>query len=483
VSARRQFRRIASFELRVLMADRTLWLTLGLLLLLIVYAMSNGIAQTAVRDASAVQTARQDQTKRERLVDRVRRMMAGQYLPEDPFANPVDPTAVGGGMGAAHAVLPSAPLAPLAFGQSDMQPNEYRVTTRSRVSFMQDAEIENPWNLLNGRFDLAFVMTWLLPLLVFASSYNLLSAEREQGTLRLLLSQPLHLRTLLLAKLSVRAALLLGTAVLIPIVLLLLFRSQSRTSMALVDLLQWAALVIAYGSFWFALCAWVNTLGRTSAFNALVLIGSWVLLVLVLPLLVNLLVSVRHPAPSRIELATQTRIVTTENLSRLQERFGSEYVHVSRPDVLLPKDGRLAVSERMRAFFLHNQALDAQLDGLLDRFDVQLERQQRLVDRWGFLSPAITVHEGMAALAGNGAQRYLEFQRQVKAHHESWKAWFEPRVLEGLAITTDDLQRLPRWQWRETRAAATPLRLLQLALIAGVLLALALHRLRRFRPV
>lgn len=483
MSARTQFRRIAAFELRVLIADRTLWLTLGLLVLLIAYALNNGVAQTAERDASTTQTVQQDQTKLERLADRIQRMTAGQYVPEDPFANPVDPSAVGGGMGAGHAILPSAPLAPLALGQSDMQPNEYRVTTDSRVKFMQDAEIENPWNLLNGRFDLAFVMTWLLPLLVFASSYNLVSAEREQGTLRLLLSQPLNLRTLLLAKLSIRAVLLLGTAVSLPVLVILLVRTEARTPAALLDLLLWAALVAAYGCFWFALSAWVNTLARSSAFNALVLIGSWVLLVLVMPLLVNLLVDLRHPAPSRIELATQTRIVTTENLQRLQHRFGTEYLHVDRPDVLIPRNGKLEVPERLRAFFLHDQALDAELDALLDRFDVQLEGQQRLVDQWGFISPAITVHEGMAALAGNGAQRYLEFQRQVKAYHEKWKAWFSPRILEGRAIAPSDVSQLPTWQWHEVPTAATALRLLQLASIAGLLLTLAVRRLRRFPTV
>jgi ABC-2 type transport system permease protein len=483
MSARGYFARVAVFELRLLMADRALWLTLGLLALLITYGLYNGVQQTRHRDSSATQTADQDQARHARLADNQRRMLAGEYMPGDPFANPVDPSAVGGGMGARHAVLPSASLAPLAFGQSDMQPNEYRVTTDSRVSFMQDAEIENPWNLLNGRFDLAFVATWLLPLLVFALSYNLLSIEREQGTLRLLLSQPLPLRTLLLAKLAVRAALLLSIAVLLPMVLLLILRPEARAATALSDLLLWALLVVAYGSFWFALCAWINTLARGSAFNAMVLIGAWVLLVLVLPLLLNLLVGLRHPAPSRIELATQTRIVTIQNLNRLADRFGSEYQHVNRPDVLLPKDGKLEVPERLRAFFISEQTLDAQLDALMDKFDTQLELQQSFVDRWGFVSPAVVVHEGMAALAGNGAQRYLEFQRQVKQYHDDWKAWFAPRILEGLAITPGDLPQLPTWRWREMPAAETPLRLLQLASMAAVLLTLAMRRLRRFPVV
>lgn len=477
----RSFTHVARFELRLLLADRSLWLTLGLLVLLMGYALFNGAQQTRERNVSASETVEQDVARQQRLVDGMRRILAGE-LPQDPFANPVDPSAVGGGMGARHAILPAAPLAPLAFGQSDIQPNEYRVTTRSRVRFMQDAEIENPWNLFNGRFDLAFVITWLLPLLIFGLSYNLLSGEREQGTLRLLLSQPLRPRTLVSSKLTVRAGLLLGTTVLLPALALLLFREEARTTGALPDLLRWAALVLAYGGFWFSLCAAVNSLGRGSAFNALVLIGSWVLLVLVLPLLLNLLVGLVHPAPSRIELATQTRIAMIRSLNQLDEQFGSEYRHVEQPEVLIPRDGRLDVPERLRAFFSANLALDAELDDMMDHFDEQLARQQRMVDRWGFLSPAVVVHEGMAALAGNGAQRYLSFQQQVKVYHEHWKAWFEPRILEGLAVMPDDLDRFPQWQWRESSAGATFWRLAQLLTFCVLLLGYSLWRLRRYTP-
>jgi ABC-2 type transport system permease protein len=259
----------------------------------------------------------------------------------------------------------------------------------------------------------------------------------------------------------VRAALLLGVVALVPMAPLLVLRPEARA--ATMDVVAWALLVVAYGSVWFALCAFVNALARSSAFNAMTLVGTWVVLVLVLPLLLNLLVNQLAPAPSRIELATETRIVTIRNLNQLSDRFGTEYTHVGRPEVLRPKDGRLEVPQRMRAFFLAAQALDAGLDGLMDRFDAQLAHQQSLVDRWGVVSPAVVAHEGMASLSGNGSQRYLEFQRQVKTYHDAWKAWFAPRIVDGLAIQPEHLAQLPAWHWREVTSGETGWRLLQLA--------------------
>src|SRR5262249_26495425 len=158
-----------------------------------------------------------------------------------------------------YVVAPNAPLAALAIGQSDMIPNYYAITYRSKVQFMYDTEIENPWNLLGGHFDLAFVIVYLLPLTIFAVSYNLLSSEREDGTLRMLSSQPLNISTLLIGKVAARAVCLLGCATLLPIAFLLIMEPATLNMQQLALVLSWAALVAAYGLFWFALAVLVNT--------------------------------------------------------------------------------------------------------------------------------------------------------------------------------------------------------------------------------
>ena len=91
-----------------------------------------------------------------------------------------------------------------------------------------------------------------LPLLILALSYNLLSVEREQGTLRMLLSQPLTLATLVLGKITVRAVVLGCVALMVPVLGLLLARPETRAPAQLLLLGCWAVLVVAYAAFWFA---------------------------------------------------------------------------------------------------------------------------------------------------------------------------------------------------------------------------------------
>jgi ABC-2 type transport system permease protein len=445
--------RIIRHELGVLAADRSLWVVSAALAALCAYALANGLEHASARDAARAEAISQEAVANDELRASWRRVMARQE-PPDPWANPTDPSLVGGGLATRYAVLPALPLAPLALGQSDMLPDSYAITTASRVEFMYDSEIENPWNLLTGRFDLAFVVTYLLPLFVLGWSYNLLAGEREQGTLRLVLSQPVRLGAVVAAKLVVRAGVLAAVSVVAPIVALLISRPPLRSEAGLPLLAGAAALITAYALFWFALAVLVDALASSSELGALVLVSSWVVLVLVFPVALSLGAALASPAPSRAELATETRTITAQSLARFADEFGSDYRHVDDPEQLLPKDGHLEVPERLRAFFRASRELDARLERALLAFDSQLAGQQAIVDRLGVLSPAVVVHEGLAALAGNGRPRYQHFQAQVTAFHAEWRRFFEPRVHEGLAITEADLAALPRFEWVEPAPGA-----------------------------
>ena len=434
-------------EWKLLRADRSLALVLGLLALMIGYGFYNGLKETQVRDQMVATVIKSEAAVAKANLESLRQVNAGTLKP-GPFDNPANPATIGNGSGR-HAVIHSAALAPIAIGQSDMMPNYYRIGTRSKVEFMYDSEIESPWNLLSGHFDLGFIMVFLLPLLIFALTYNLLSSEREAGTQRMLLSQPLSIGTLVAGKLLVRAIAVLLVASLLPIILLLLFRPEIRAASQIGGLLLWSGLIVGYGAFWFALAFAVNSLRLSSAANALILIASWTMLVLVVPVLLNLLAEQVSPAPSRTELAIQTRVIQADNLRRYDDLFSGDYRYIDEPESLLAKSGRIEVPERTRASFLARRDMDRRIDILLDRFDEQLEQQQSVVDRTSFTSPAIILYEGLTAIAGTDGRRYLAFRQDVSAFHDRWRRFFEPRVLNGIAMTEQDLLALPEWRRAE----------------------------------
>lgn len=441
-------------ELRVLIADRSLALVCGLLVLMIGYGLFVGFKQAQLRERMVAEVLARQEAAEKSNKDLLDQVLAGRDAPL-PFSSPANPAAMAGGLAGRYVVLPNASLAALAIGQSDMIPNYYAITYRSKVQFMYDTEVENPWNLLAGHLDLAFVIVFVLPLLIFAISYNLLSSEREQGTLRMLCSQPLAISTLLVGKVAARAVCLLSGAAVLPIAFLLIILPATRGLQELILLLSWGALVTAYGLFWFAVAVLVNTAKRSSSANALILTAIWTVLVLIAPIAINVVVSWLSPAPSRTELASRTRVVTAESLRRYENLYSADYRYTSNPDVLTVKDGHIEVPERMRAFFLAKKDVDERIEELLQLFDQQLAAQQQWVDRFAFLSPAIIVNEAMSSVAGNGSRRYLVFKRQVESFHNAWRRYFYPRILEGRAITPSDLTSLPRWTWIEEAPAET----------------------------
>lgn len=401
-----------------------------------------------------------------------------------PFEyDPRRPAVLGVTAGPRYATLPATALASLAVGQSDLYPSYYKVTSRSRLTFLDADEIENPGNLLAGRFDVAFVVVYLFPLLILALSFNLLAAERESGTLALVLSNPIALRRLLWAKVLARGSVLVLIAVGIAAAGVLASGVEAGAS-ALLLMLLWAAVLLGYGAIWFGLALLVNLTRMASATCALVLAGFWLGLVLLLPTSLNVLVNARYPVPSRVELITAMRAASNEAAamgSTLLARYLEDHPELGG------KNDSTALNDFQARSALVARNVDSAVQPVLQRFDVQLNAQQRLVDRFRFTSPALLAQEALSDLSGTGATRYRQFRTQVEQFHVAWAGFFVPRILAQRLVSAAELEETPVWAWREETAGALTQRVAQpilaLWLIAVALGVWAARRARRYRLV
>ena len=154
-------------EWRLLRADRMLRVMVAVFAVLLVAALLNGLAWTRFQRATLADLRSQDAVRFASYVDTLKAMapdapIAGPFAPD-----PRNPMTIGS-RGGTLAALDPMPLAPLAVGQSDLLPYYLKVTTGGRQGVLKGDEIENPTNLLTGRFDLAFVIVVLFPLLILA---------------------------------------------------------------------------------------------------------------------------------------------------------------------------------------------------------------------------------------------------------------------------------------------------------------------------
>ncbi len=469
---------LASFEWRLLRADATLRAFGVLLIALTAYGLYNGRAWVGFQQETITRVSTEESTRLAGHQATLERIARGDTAGIASWTNPLIMNAAGTTHLTRYAILPHAPLAAFAVGQSDLYPFYTRVSMRSKQTFIGNDEIENPVNLMAGRFDLAFVTIYLLPLLILALSYNLVSAEREDGTLDLTLSQPVDARRVILTKLMVRLAVVGGAAVALVVLGALLTGASLTAPGALPRLAMWTAVVLLYAAFWFALAVLVNIWRGSSATNAVILLTAWLAVVVVVPSLYNAAITTLRPSPSRVELTTAIRAATNEANEKGTVLLQKYYL--DHPELMGGADAN--PSDFATRSIVVQEAVDSSMAPTLAEFDRRLLAQQALADRYRFASPALAVQAALFDLAGTSVHRYQHYQRQLDRFHQAWQQWFFPKVFAKALLTTEDIGRLPVFRYEEETVGAIAARvwptLLGLLLPTVLLAGLAATRMR-----
>jgi ABC-2 type transport system permease protein len=468
-------------ELRMLLANRFVAFVLALLFGLLVLAAWNGATRIASTEANAARL-----NDGERTLQQALRGAAERYA-RDPSGDPpsaVSPGNVGLSLLGHYAVMPSGTLAALSIGQSDVQTNWYRVTAHPPHTFFNTSEIGSPLAQALGTFDVAFVLIFVMPVLIIAIGFDLLSREKEGGTLALLAAQGVRLRDLILAKATARAALFLPVLVgSLALAAWIAVGSGDAPELG-PRLLGVIGVASAYALFWFALCMAVASLDLRSDTNGVLLANLWLVFVLVLPSFVNLAASLSYPAPSRVALTTEMREAT---------ELADEQAAEARDAYLFdhPELAGAGAGSQLDAFYLTVLASDAAVDRavapILEQFEVQARARAGVVSRLQFLSPAIAAQTALNALAGTDDARYEEFGRQVRRFHERWQDFFASRIRTGQRLTPSDFDSIPVFVYQPSTATgwrgATSVPLAFLLIVALALAALAAMRFRRYAIV
>lgn len=434
-------KRIVWHDLRGLIADRTLVVVCVLFSALIVYGVYNGASWLNRRRAlihEAQRAASDELTKQKQQmldIEEGRKTEA-----EIPFAG--RPSSL-----EAFAHIPPTSLSALSIGQSATLPYSTNVGLYSigdRLS--SQSETDNPVNLLAGRFDLAFVIIYLYPLLILALSYNLLSAERENGTLQMTLSQPVGLHRLVLGKTLARAGLLLALAVGVSLLSLRVSGTSLTAAGVWTRLLLWLAVIIAYTFFWFAVAVAVNAFGKSSATNATACLGIWLVLVLIFPALLNVAATTLHPLPSRLAYVNRMREADNETTREGKQILARYYG--DHPELASGEESP-NLNDFYTKYYATQQELRRRMMPEVRRHEDQLARQQAIINRYRFLSPAIVVQEALNDIAGTSRARHERFVAQLRNFLEECQTQLVPILFRKTGLRSSDYDVVPQFQFHE----------------------------------
>jgi len=387
-----------------------------------------------------------------------------------------------------YATKPSLPSAAIAIGQSDVQPYFFRMLVTQKQAFIHQYEVVHPLGLFIGKFDLAFLIIYILPLLLISISFNALAQEKQSGQLRLLMLQGLSPMRLLFNQLAIRASIIILPLIFISAAALFTF----SVGISLLGLTLFICLILAYSAFWIALSALVISYGKTSAYNAAVLVVAWLSFVIIAPALFNTAIVTANTAPSRIEYVDILRDnsdAVDKSSSKVMAQFFQDH-----PELAKKTNTDKAINDITTSYSTKKiakiTALEKTMQPYDDAFQAVLMAQQHRADQFSFLSPATIVQGALFDLSGNGLTRHQNFIEQVVSHHKTLRYFYQQRILlanqrgdfapcDGCIarVTLADLTQIPKFNYQENKSNAPWLNVIVLLLFSGVFILLASLRL------
>jgi ABC-2 type transport system permease protein len=327
------------------------------------------------------------------------------------------------------------PLAALTIGQRDVFPYYKKVGYFALYGSIFSSEIANPLKLLTGNFDLAFVFIFLLPLLIIALSYNLLSSEQEHGTLPLILVNEISLKKLIFQKLIFRVL------VVFAFVLLLFFIGIIWTKTPLnIETIAWIVAVCVYVLFWFSLVFFWVAYRQSSSFNALALLGSWLLFVVIIPTFLNLYLESTRPLGSGTNLQRELR-ENSENVFKLPRKKVFEYYFTDLPQ---NKVDTTKVDASAVFYTAAIYQIDKIAKPLFGAYKNQLTERINLSKSISWLSPATQTQTLMNQLADVDTDSYVRFLENMESYYSKLKGFFDTQKLANKKFEKADFDKIPK---------------------------------------
>ena len=300
-----------------------------------------------------------------------------------------------------------------------------------------------------GRLTPASVLALLLPLLVVVAGFAAVSAEREGGTLGVLLTQGATPSQILAGKVLATGA--VGALATLPVALAVAVMAGPGLDgpASAVRLGSLAAIYAVYLAGWVLVTVLVSAV-RTSSRSALAqLLALWVVICVATPRMAASVAGALHPLPSRAELTAQVEAALNEVgdshrpddpfFRSLREEYLERYQVAAVED--LPVNWRGVLSRESealtsRVFEDHRQEL---VEGHL--------RQNRVLAWSGLLSPYLAARDLSMGVAGSGPEAMEAFLAHAEAHRYTIIQRLNELHVHEIRNENDRAQRLSREHW------------------------------------
>lgn len=339
---------------------------------------------------------------------------------------------------------PPSPLAFAAVGMRDVAPFMLRVRALGLEAQIYDGDVFNPELALAGRFDFAFLLTFLAPLFVIVLFHDIRSSESETGREKLLASLPGSLPGLYARRSIVRLAAL---ALCLGVPFALAAHGQGVAVAQIVGIL---ALMLGYLFFWAVIGLLIARLKWSSGTNAAALAATWAIIALIVPALSNVLIERMIPVGQGAEIARAQREAVNHawDIPREQtmQRFYARYPEWSH-------SAPLGTAFHYKWYLAFHQNGDDAVAPLVNAYRDGIERRSSAATALGWALPPVGLQAALTRMAGTDMHAHLAYQDRIRAYHSALRKFYYRYLFEDRRFGEQDYPLAPKFVAEPVRAS------------------------------
>lgn len=270
-----------------------------------------------------------------------------------------------------------------------------------------------------GELSMAMVLQTLLPLIIFFLGYAAIVADRENGTLKILLTQGASWKEILFGK-SIG---LLGIAmfIVIPFLLAAFLLLSTGGTMDTDSFTRFGLISISYVLYTFSLCficVGISARSKSSKHALVQLLGLWLLMVVLIPRTAQALGSYMHQTPNNTEFraAIEKEVIQTGDSHDPNDplfmglRDSVLKAHQVDDVTKLPFNyGGFVMSQGEK---LSTQIYNKHQNQLLDQY----RKQNQLTRTLALVNPYLAIKNLSMSLTASDFESYVDFQRQAETY-------------------------------------------------------------------
>lgn len=323
-----------------------------------------------------------------------------------------------------------------ALGERDISPWKHRVRMLALEGQIYESDGQNAELAQAGKIDFVFVLSALAPLLIILLFHDLYASERTSGRHDLLITTAKSPLALWGARAAVRFVAIVA-CLMLPFYIGSLISESSLTSILQVSL--WSLLYLV---FWTLLSIWWGKNASSAPRVASGLIGFWVLLAFIIPILGDLAIkkAVHSPKGGDILLTQREAVNDAWDLPKQTTMDAFVETHPKWKDYV-----SMQSQFEWKWYYAFQQVGDQTAATLSQNYRTAAQRKYDLSGYVSIFSPPLLLQRQLTRIANTDAIAAFEYEQQIRIFHKQLREFYYPFLFKGVDMNQSQIEAMPRY--------------------------------------